>query len=82
MNTTINVTCAVCNCPFAMPKVLFEAASHSDKIFFYCPYGHKLVRTPKGNDPIEENIPEEDTPENEVKDNIIEFPGNGNEKAK
>lgn len=34
------VACCVCHCDFALPHVLHEAAQHTDKILFWCPYGH------------------------------------------
>ena len=34
------VTCCSCRCDFALPYELYEAARHSERILFYCPYGH------------------------------------------
>lgn len=35
--------CYQCKSPMWLPQALYAAAQHSDKITFYCPYGHEQV---------------------------------------
>lgn len=44
MDRTIRINgCAQCKCPWEIPEPLYIAAKASDKINFYCPYGHSNV---------------------------------------
>ena len=35
------ITCYRCKCEFTIPNALYTAARASDKIGFWCPYGHE-----------------------------------------
>lgn len=35
------ITCCTCKFEFAIPYSLYDAATHTEEIHFYCPYGHK-----------------------------------------
>ena len=37
------VVCDQCNCRFGISSALYEVATCSEDITFYCPYGHNLM---------------------------------------
>ena len=49
------IICVECNCRFAIPMALYEAAICSESILFYCPYGHDL-RFPKHGIEEKDNV--------------------------
>lgn len=37
----VAITCWRCKCEYALPVALYQAAKASERINFYCPYGHE-----------------------------------------
>lgn len=70
------VKCFVCKTSFALPSALHTSAKCSQKILFYCPYGHELCFPPDLEEVKHiEIIKEEVQPESESKSNIISIIG-------
>jgi hypothetical protein len=44
LSTTVRISgCVQCKCDWEIPQALYLAAKASEKITFYCPYGHPQV---------------------------------------
>lgn len=74
-NNLVRTTCAKCSCLFAMPQSLYDSAIHSERIVFFCPYGHQLHFTPVQALPqIEKKEKKEPSEESEERmDNVIDI---------
>ena len=44
---SVSLSCFRCKCGFTLPDALYHSAKASEKISFYCPYGHEQ-HYPKG----------------------------------